>query len=414
MTRFAAPSISVLVLLAGLSVVPLAHADEAGSALQDKMMQAYRDTKQYQSNVIVDVKEKTGRLSSTRSTDYKIAFSRDPSQIFIDRPEAIVVVDSGKVRAKSEQIAERYLEVTAPTPLNYDLLISKVPFLRSGQLPDLAALMSEDPMVQIAGEMVTSPEFVPPDAADAQARPGLRAKVADAVITLRLDAKTHMITQVIKNLKTDKPGDSVTVAYDIQIVKRNEALEGKPFEFDAGKLALAATFQDWVNRPAPSRPAPAEPEGLAEGKAAPDFTLSTLDGKKVKLSEIKESVVVLDFWATWCPPCRMALSKVASAYAWSKKEGKSVAFYAVDLQEAASDVDNFLKDQKIQIPVLLDADGDAARAYGATSIPMTVVISRGKIVKIHVGYSETIEDELKQAIQTALKADVPSTPPAPR
>jgi peroxiredoxin len=143
-----------------------------------------------------------------------------------------------------------------------------------------------------------------------------------------------------------------------------------------------------------------EPSAL-EGKVAADFELKDIDGKTVKLSDAKGSVVVLDFWATWCPPCRAGLPHLAAAS--EKYKAKGVKVYAVNQQEERETVAKFLAEQKLSLVALLDADGEVGKKYGVSGIPQTVVIGRdGNILKVFVGFNESDTNALPTAIEAAL------------
>ena len=143
-----------------------------------------------------------------------------------------------------------------------------------------------------------------------------------------------------------------------------------------------------------------EPSAL-EGKPAADFELKDVDGKTVKLSDVKGSVVVLDFWATWCPPCRAGLPHLAAAS--EKYKDKGVKVYAINQQEERETVTKFIAEQKLTLVTLLDTDGEVGRKYGVSGIPQTVVIGRdGKILKVFVGFDESDTNALPAAIEAAL------------
>lgn len=142
------------------------------------------------------------------------------------------------------------------------------------------------------------------------------------------------------------------------------------------------------------------PEHAAlEGRPASDFTLETLGGgKTVKLSEQKGKVVVLDFWATWCGPCRRWMPIVAKAQ--RDYASKGVQVYAVNLRESEAKVREYLTQQKIEVPVLMDRSGSVAADYHAGSIPTTVVVGRdGKVVRVLVGLHG--EEDLKDVLHDA-------------
>lgn len=131
-----------------------------------------------------------------------------------------------------------------------------------------------------------------------------------------------------------------------------------------------------------------ELDGLKVGAAAPDFTLKDLDGEEVSLSDLKGKVVYLDFWATWCPPCRAALPHTQELSASDDaKEGELVVL-AVDQREDIPTIRRFMLDQDYSFRVLLDSDGAVGDQYGVTGIPQFVVIDHeGKVAWHAVGFS---------------------------
>jgi thiol-disulfide isomerase/thioredoxin len=136
-----------------------------------------------------------------------------------------------------------------------------------------------------------------------------------------------------------------------------------------------------------------------EGQPAQDFTLETLaDGKPVKLSSLKGKVVLLDFWATWCGPCRRWLpivEKLGREYA-----SKGLVVYAVNERETETKVKEYLAKQKIDIPVLMDLTGNVGTMYRASSIPLSVLVGRdGNIVRVLLGLHT--EEDLVEVLQEA-------------
>ncbi len=150
--------------------------------------------------------------------------------------------------------------------------------------------------------------------------------------------------------------------------------------------------------------APAPGEAI-EGQQAPAFELPLLAGGSVKLEKQRGQVVVLDFWATWCPPCRAALPKLHEVGAWAKREELPVRIFAVNLREKPEIVQPFWSGNKYSLPVALDSDGAVANAYAVQSIPTTVVIrSDGVVHAYHVGAPQEYADWLKSEIKDALAA----------
>jgi peroxiredoxin len=121
------------------------------------------------------------------------------------------------------------------------------------------------------------------------------------------------------------------------------------------------------------------------GTTAPDFTLKDLSGKAVTLSSLRGKVVLLNFWATWCPPCR---EEIPSMMRLNKAmEGKPFQMLAVSEDGGGKDaVTGFFKESGASLPALLDSDQAVGGRYGLTGVPETFVIGKnGVILKKVVG-----------------------------
>lgn len=117
--------------------------------------------------------------------------------------------------------------------------------------------------------------------------------------------------------------------------------------------------------------------GIEIGDRAPDFTLETLDGKKVALSDYQGKKVILNFWATWCPPCKAEMPHMQSFY---KKEAKksNVEILAVNLtseDRGKAAVAEFAKQYSLTFPILLDQDGTIGPKYQVATIPTTYILN---------------------------------------
>jgi thiol-disulfide isomerase/thioredoxin len=134
-----------------------------------------------------------------------------------------------------------------------------------------------------------------------------------------------------------------------------------------------------------------------------DFELPTLDGKKLKLSALKGSVVLLNFWATWCPPCRAEIPSMESFH--QKLKGKGLRVLAVDLAEESPKVRDFVTKNKMEVTVLLDGTGKIGGTYGASSIPTTYVIGKdGSILARAIGAREWDTPEMIALFETLLSS----------
>ena len=122
-----------------------------------------------------------------------------------------------------------------------------------------------------------------------------------------------------------------------------------------------------------------------EGESAPDFTLTGLSGEKVRLSDFRGKVILLNFWASWCPPCREEIPALVSLE--KAMAGKDFRMLAVAIDKGGRDaIVEFLKREGVTLPVLLDPDGSVGKTYGITGVPETFVIDKkGTIRKKIIG-----------------------------
>jgi peroxiredoxin len=137
------------------------------------------------------------------------------------------------------------------------------------------------------------------------------------------------------------------------------------------------------------------------GNPAPAFTLQDLNGKTVSLADFKGKVVILDFWATWCPPCIKEIPDFIELYERYKDKGFEMLGISLD-QAGISVVQSFAQKNKINYPIMM-TDGQVHNAYGGiTSIPTTFVIDpAGNIRKKYVGYVEkaVFEADIKKLLE---------------
>ena len=133
------------------------------------------------------------------------------------------------------------------------------------------------------------------------------------------------------------------------------------------------------------------------GGPAPSFELKAMDGRVFKSSDLKNKMIILNFWATWCVPCIKEMPELNKAYYSLKDSG--VEIIAVNFAESRSEVDEFVSEHHLGFPVFLDEYGDTAQDYKVRSLPVTYFISPdGIVVDVVFGgvTQELIETKLKE------------------
>lgn len=169
----------------------------------------------------------------------------------------------------------------------------------------------------------------------------------------------------------------------------------------ANIVLVAILFPEWWPRGATSPSAPAPTSGgftvlqlpasgggaasaiAAIGQPAPDFTLNTLDGGEVTLSGLKGQAVLINFWASWCPPCRLEMPDLVRAYEDHREEGFILLGVNLTATDSLPDIRDFVEEFKMTFPVLLDERYEVADLYGLRGLPLSVFINRdGVVVRI--------------------------------
>ena len=146
--------------------------------------------------------------------------------------------------------------------------------------------------------------------------------------------------------------------------------------------------------------APLAAWALERGDAAPEFTLDGQAGA-VRLADFKGKLVYLDFWASWCGPCKQSFPWMNELQARYREQGLRVVGVNVDKQRA--DADRFLARVPAQFALAFDAAGQAPRSYGVKAMPTSVLIDpSGRILEIHSGFSEEERAERERKIRRAL------------
>ena len=242
----------------------------------------------------------------------------------------------------------------------------------------------------------------------------------NGVMQIDIDPKTNLIETMEHTITGGmfvEPGASKRTMYSLDYTTFDEPLPDGEFAFDPGKRQRVDLFAALA--PPPEIPeGPAVPQGAVGdiiGAEAPPFVLATADGKAVDVEDFRGKVVVLDFWATWCRPCVVALPLLHEVATWARQEELPVEVLTVNVWEARGDQDNpdarlaavraFWKKNNFTLPVAMDYTDETAAAYRVQGIPTTFIIrSDGIIHARHAGFSEDYVENLKAEIRAALGA----------
>ena len=143
------------------------------------------------------------------------------------------------------------------------------------------------------------------------------------------------------------------------------------------------------------------------GDQAPDFTVEMFDGSRVTLADLRGKVVLLNFWATWCPPCREELTHVQTELI-DRFAGRPFVFLPVSRGESRETVAAFREKTGYEFPMGLDSTQSVYKRYAANYIPRNFLIDAdGRVVSATVGFEKSEFEELIRSVEAALGEDTP-------
>jgi peroxiredoxin/outer membrane lipoprotein-sorting protein len=333
------------------------------------------------------------------STTFTSSF-QSPGKFRHDMKNDVLVGSTGEKVYAFLAAKNSYVQADAPKSAeSVDGYPAPIPQALTRQNPSLVLALATDAAQELSGN--TKVEKVADVSLGDSVYPTLQLTPdKGAPLTLLIDPATHLIRQARFDLKSsaERQGavdvKTALVTIDYTKVDPSPKLADDVFAWSPPQGAKEAKNQgaEDVN------PAAA----ALVGKPAPEFTLADLNGTDVSLASLKGHVVVIDFWATWCGPCVESLPHLGKFYEENKEAGVKV--FAIDLAEEKADVQSFVAEHKLSVPVLLDTDGKVAAGYGVNAIPQTVVIGKDGVIRKVMFFSKDYDQQLTDEVQAALQA----------
>jgi thiol-disulfide isomerase/thioredoxin len=351
----------------------------------------------------------TGDIEAAgQHTGGKIAFTaayKAPNQFLHDGKDDILIGSNGEKAFAHAFHDHLFLQTDAPKekvatkdlPGGFHDVLAE-------QNPSLRLAVAKDPAQELSENVADISKADDTKIADVS-YPTLKLTLRDkSTALLAFDPQTHLLRHVSLDLRAQLESRSIPdikramYTVDYTTIKPDAAV--KPEQFAWIPPAGAKDIKDIKD---PSAGDSDEPAMALVGKEVPDFTLPGLDGKMVSKADLAGHVYILDFWATWCGPCRQSLPHLDELYQSQKAAGLKV--FAVNLQEDKATVEDFVTKTKLAVPILLDKEGKTGESFKATGIPETVLVGKdGKVAKVFIGFDETATpEELKKAVEEAMK-----------
>ena len=168
------------------------------------------------------------------------------------------------------------------------------------------------------------------------------------------------------------------------------------------KMAASATVLLFLALVMPTRAAATETLPSVPAEAAPGFELVDLDGRLHRLADYRGKVVILNFWATWCPPCREEMPAMERAQ--QALEGEDIVILAINVGEDEDTIFTFTADYPVTFPLLMDRDAEVIDEYQVVGLPTTFVIDpAGRIIHRVVGTREWDDSDLLDRLRALLR-----------
>jgi peroxiredoxin len=311
----------------------------------------------------------------------------------------LVIGSTGEMTYAHDRIGNSYLLADAPAPAApVRDLPRPLPEMLQTQNPSLLLALDRDPLANLTA-MGSTLEKLPDAKVGDTSYTALGTTYPGGVrVTLLFDPKTHLLRRMTATMPKEAAADGPAATGAVQV--ENVVLDYTTIDtsptFDTAHFAWSPP--EGATDVAAARP---KIEQMAAqklvGQSAPDFKLTNLKGETVSLSDLKGQTILLDFWASWCPPCVESLPHLGRLYG-QKQDGVKVL--AINLMEDKGQVDAFAKAHNIDVPILLDQSGEVAKKYNVGPIPQTVLVGPdGQVKRVFVGLGPDMYAQLNDAIE---------------
>jgi peroxiredoxin len=187
----------------------------------------------------------------------------------------------------------------------------------------------------------------------------------------------------------------ISITESHENIEINPVLHDWEFEFSVPDEAkLVSRFKPpGVDRPEASK---------LINQPAPGFELMDIEGKKVKLADLKGKVVLIDFWATWCGPCRQEMPLLDDLF--NRYERVGFTLLGVNIDDDSQRAIDMMRELGVNFPVLFDATKDVSKLYNVNAMPVTVILDReGNVRHVHQGYKPGYEEKYLNEVRALLR-----------
>ncbi len=380
--------------------------DEKSGQIMKGVGTFYKNLKGFTQTMSTEMKISAADKQTSMSSVFKVAFGR-PNKFFLNLESGKMggqMVSDGKTAYLYTPVLNKYMSVPAPENLSqiFDTIDYQIVGGGFSSMSLIESMCNPDPYKQIMADVLKvehiAAEKVGADDCD-HLRFTQKEFTWDMWVKQGKDPWIVQVTADMSKVLANKPGAPAGISALLTCSYTNTQANVEPtadqlaFKKPEGAQEVKSFLEDRTAAPASVHP--------LVNKPAPAFDLDTVDGAKFNLASQKGKVVVLDFWATWCGPCTMALPIITEVT--SSLKDKDVVFLAVNIQETPEQIKQFLDKKNLKISVGLDTDGKVAELYQVRGIPQTVIVGKdGNVAEVHVGFSPDLKESFTKELNDIL------------
>jgi len=371
----------------------------------ERMVAAYRQAESYADGGRLHLLAQAGEQKIDQTSNYSVSLVR-PNKLRLMAYQGSLICDGQEIRATVESIADQVL--VRPAPQTLDMKVMRLDPNLTMALSDFAGpppvlyLLLADNATDILLRDAEEPELLESGEIEAHECYRVRIRRPDGIGVFWIDKETFVLRRIVfptdvlrREMSQNQPVESISLVADLAGAALNVKMPPSAFQFQ--KPLGTETVEFFI------------PPHIAQllNRPVPRFSFRTLDGESVSPQTLAGKITVLDFWATWCAPCRQSLPKLEQVRK-RYEDNPKVVFFAVsidDPQVKDEELKKVFEELQVRLPILRDTE-NAAELFKFDAIPVMFIIdAKGMVQHCQAGAEENLEESLPQKIDKLLAGE---------